>query len=303
MTTAPITKTDRLTNIILGLFVILFLVDSYLSGPLLCRYIELAFNRYPYTLAVGYVLIVFLPVAGYLFYKREKTGYMLVLFYVAYSLVTSTLFDFNLLYFLRLLFHGPVGTFMILFKVFILALLLRKEIREKYGIKRTDIIPVIATSFIFSPSIITSFIALLALPAAIILLIVLGAWDNRLYRRENPALEYGVTISELYATKLKITLLPFLLLIPLYYLVLNPMLGHGVYSADAWGYLYNPSKYYGFASYMTYILPMTISFTWFHTAIKKKPYLQHFGHNFYWTVFLGYAVLISIIEIVSLANW
>ena len=242
------------------------------------------------------IFLFALPICIILFYLKRKISYYIILFYLSFEFLWE-LPRFLIVPFEMLRLFSLVLTLICFFYI------LYSELRSVFNISKNDILLTFTTVLLLVLADYIPESIYLFLPLTLILLIVIPVWDQRLLRNRNLEVEKGISKSEFFRTKFKITVLPLLVLLPWFLVIEKKLLGPSFHLSDhMWGNSYHiPNKYYDITMYSFLCLPSIISFFWFYIASRSKVYLKQFAKNFLFTLALNY-LLINILYILNLLS-
>ncbi len=280
----------------------LFQDESYKILFQSSRFLEYSLNTF-----IQNIYLIVLPISAYLLYLKHKISFNIILFYLSFSTlweVSKILLFYSQTIFDSQLFYSPLNLSINALVILSFFYLLYSKLSIDIEIKKTEILLTFSTSLMFLLLNYFYFTKFLFLIFTIILLIIIPIWDFRLFKDQNLESEKGISKSEFFKIKRKITMIPFLVLLPYFLIIQKLLLGPSHMLSDyMWGNSYHiPNKYYDFILYLFLCLPAIFAHVWFYITSRTKLYLAQFAANFYFTIVLNYLLIAILFFCFSLCS-
>ncbi|UAY51101.1 hypothetical protein [Ferruginibacter albus] len=268
------TNKTKLLQAILILIIIQVITNWYFDFSYL-KYFFLnpSMADWEFGILQNFLFLFVLPYATYLLYQKKSAGYVLLLYYFSFT-PSSTLFAY-LKYPWRFPYNSITPFLFIIIRIITLILL----VPLKFFSKSSKWLAII-TGVLASTLTLTIYMPFILVFVSLPLLIIIIVWDVKLFLKNKLGLEDKKALSNLFKTKLKMCLIPFLISIPLYFII--------PFSSSLTVELY-------------FITPAVVAFIWFQLALAKKTNLSLITQNYYWTMFMLYCLLFGSLAIYSLA--
>jgi hypothetical protein len=301
-------KTDLKIIVTVGLlssiyilnWVKLFHDESYKILFQSSRFIEYSFNTF-----IQNIFLLVLPISAYLLCLKSKISFNIILFYLSFEIlweISNILKFYTQTIYASQLFYTPLSLFIFALIILSFFYLLFNKLRIDLGVRKNEILLTLSTSLILVLLNYFSLSKFLFLIFTLILLIVIPVWDFRLFKNRNLESEKGISKSEFFRMKRRITMIPFLVLVPYFLIIQRLLIGPSHMLSDhMWGNSYHiPNKYYDFTMYLFLGLPAIIAHLWFYITSKSKLYLTQFAPNYYFTIVLNYFLIAILFFVFSL---
>jgi hypothetical protein len=254
------------------------------------------FSGYSINSFIQNIFLIVLPISTYLLYLKHKISFNIILFYLSFLTlfeISKSLIFYSQTIHSSQLHYAPLNLFIIGIEILCFFFLLLSKLRIDLGIRKNEILLTLSTSLILVLLNYLSLSKFLFLIFTLILLIIIPVWDFQLFKNGNLESEKGISKSEFFRMKRRITMIPFLVLVPYFLIIQRWLLGPSYMLSDhIWGNSYHiPNKYYDFTMYLFLCLPAIIAHFWFYIKSKTKLYLTQFAVNYYFTIVLNYLLL------------
>jgi len=308
MTTIPKNKTDLKITVTIGLISAIYILnwiklfhdESYKILFQSSRFFEYSLNTF-----IQNIFLIVLPISAYLLYLRHKISFNIIMFYLSFLVlweISKILFFYSQTLYTPQLFNSTLDLLITSLVILCFCYLLFSKLRIDIGIEKNEILLTISTSLILVLLNYFNLSKFAFLLFTLILLIIIPVWDFRLSKGQNLESEKSISKSEFFKMKRKITMIPFLVLLPYFLIIEKLLLGPSHMLSDhMWDNSYHiPNKYYDFTMYLFLCMPAIISYLWFYISSKTKSYLSQFATNYYFTIVLSYLLIVILFFVISL---
>lgn len=263
------------------------------------------FSEYSFNSFIQNIFLIVLPISIYLLYLKHKISFNIIMFYLSFLTlweISKSLIFYSQTIYSSQMYYSSLNLFIIAIEILCFFYLLLSKLRIDLGVRKNEILLTLSTSLILVLLNYFSLSKFLFLIFTLLLLIIIPVWDFRLFKNPNLESEKDISKSEFFRMKRRITMIPFLVLVPYFLIIQRLLLGPSHMLSDhMWGNSYHiPNKYYNFTMYLFLCLPAIIAHLWFYITSKSKLYLTQFAANYYFTIVLNYLLLAILFFVFSL---